>query len=295
MATGFFKAHLPAPIAGAIEWPKLEILPGSFIKQDLHQIHSDLLFSAPIGTERLLIYLLFEHQSAPDPGMPRRLLGYMLEIWNKYAPETGGPIPPVLPFVLHQGPEQWKVSPAFQDCLCLPAEGELAAAVLRFVPKFDYALLDLSQYDPDLNEKDPLNRFILHIMKLARERRQALELFIWLREEMLRDSALARWVRPIIWYLMHIDGRIDKAEVMHTLEASGVFSPEAMTLAEHFRVEGRMEGLAAGAAREKIRIFQKLLGAPVSADSEFEHLTLDELARWADEMSAQFEAGNSRR
>ncbi len=47
--------------------------------------------------------------------MPLRLLFYTAEILFKHHKSHGLPLPPVLPFVFHQGPERWNVSTAFDD------------------------------------------------------------------------------------------------------------------------------------------------------------------------------------
>lgn len=75
-------------------------------------------------------------------------------------------LPPVLPFVFHQGPETWNISAAFEDLFELP--DELAADLLPFLPKFHHALLDLSRSDPDTEEDDTRLRVVLQLMKLAR-------------------------------------------------------------------------------------------------------------------------------
>ena len=74
-AVGFFRKHLPPGISAAADWDGLQVIPGSFVKSRLSQVHSDLLFSLEIGERRCLLYLLLEHQSKVDPTMPLRLLG----------------------------------------------------------------------------------------------------------------------------------------------------------------------------------------------------------------------------
>ncbi len=54
-ATAFFKSHLPPAIAEKIDWPSLVVLPGSFVKSSLQQVHSDLLFSVRIGERETLL------------------------------------------------------------------------------------------------------------------------------------------------------------------------------------------------------------------------------------------------
>jgi predicted transposase/invertase (TIGR01784 family) len=86
-ATAFFKSHLPAAIVARIDWSSLTILPGSFVKSSLQQVHSDLLFSVHIGGREARLYLLFEHQSSPEPAMPLRMLGYVTEILIRHPQE----------------------------------------------------------------------------------------------------------------------------------------------------------------------------------------------------------------
>ena len=68
------------------------------VKQ-LKQLHSDVLYRAELGGEQALwLYILFEHQSTPEPRMAWRLLRYMTRIWDQEAGE--GPLWPIVPLVL---------------------------------------------------------------------------------------------------------------------------------------------------------------------------------------------------
>ena len=95
-AVGFFRKHLPPAIVAAADWDGLQVIPGSFVKSQLSQVHSDLLFSLEIGERRCLLYLLLEHQSTVDPAMPLRLLGYVTEILLRHEKDHGLPLPPVI-------------------------------------------------------------------------------------------------------------------------------------------------------------------------------------------------------
>jgi hypothetical protein len=55
-----------------------------------------------------------------DAAMPLRVLGYVLEISRSHHQQHGLPLPPVLPFVLHQGPERWTASSCFEQLFELP-------------------------------------------------------------------------------------------------------------------------------------------------------------------------------
>jgi predicted transposase/invertase (TIGR01784 family) len=204
-AIAFFKSHLPPAIVEAIDWNTLQVLPGSFIKSSLQQLHSDLLFSVRMGRSETFLYLLFEHQSSPDSAMPLRLLGYVVEILTRHHQSYGFPLAPVIPLVLHQGPAAWNVSTAFEDLFDLPED--VGSVLLPFLPKFHHALLDLSRFDPVTGENDPRMQVILQLMKLARER-DLLRFFKWLAEfsaHEFPENLLAR----MLLYALYSDSDLD--------------------------------------------------------------------------------------
>ena len=83
-AKELFCCRLRTELATAIDWSTLRLEPASFVKRDLKRSHSDLLFSVKFNERRVLIYLLFEHQSTIDASMPLRLLGSQMESWFRH-------------------------------------------------------------------------------------------------------------------------------------------------------------------------------------------------------------------
>ena len=57
-AGAFFRKHLPESVTHRIEWSSLTVLPASFVKRDLQQNHSDLLFSVQLSGRETLLYLV---------------------------------------------------------------------------------------------------------------------------------------------------------------------------------------------------------------------------------------------
>lgn len=293
-AIAFFKSYLPPAIASRIDWPSLALVPASFVKTNLQQLHSDLLFSVTIAGRKTMLYLLFEHQSTVDPTMPLRLLGYIAEILNKQHKDHGLPLTPVLPFVLHQGPDHWNVSTAFEDLFELP--DELAADLLPFLPKFQHALLDLSRAQPATDEQDPQLRMVLHLMKLAREQ-QLRKFFQWLAEttlDKLPESLLGR----LIWYALHADGELDAQEIFRNLTSNIELKNKAMSAAEKLKAEGRIEGRAEGRNEGrveglwigKIQALEEFLGKPSSSREVLESLTVQELEDLQQALHREYEA-----
>jgi predicted transposase/invertase (TIGR01784 family) len=280
-ATAFFKSHLPPTIVARIAWASLKLVPGSFVKTNLQQLHSDLLFSVRIGDRETLLYLLFEHQSTPDPAMPLRLLAYMTEIFTRHHKSHGFPLPPVLPFVFYQGPKTWTASTRFEDLFELPED--LATELFPFLPRFQHALLDLTDFDPATEEIDIQLRVVLQLMKLARQN-EIHRFFQWLAlipAEGLPKSLL----EFILLYALYSDGELDAEGIYHTLELNPELKNNIMSVAEQLiakgRVEGRVEGLVVGEEKGswigQIRAFEEFLAEPITSSQDLSKLTIEEL------------------
>ena len=285
-ASAFFKSHLTDGLVARIDWSSLTVLPGSFVKSSLQQMHSDLLFSVRIGTREILLYLLFEHQSTPDPTMPLRMLGYMTEIFTRHHRTHGFPLPSILPMVLHQGPETWNVSTAFEDLFELPEE--LAADLLPFLPKFHHALLDLTRFDPTSGENDTRMQVVLQLMKLARQK-ELLRFFQWLAGfpyHPLSDNLLGL----MVLYALHADSDLDAEKIYHSLSANPELKKNAMSVAEKLKAEGRVEGRVEGLWIGKIQMLEEFLSLEVSSDEILEALNLGELEALHQRLHNAYEA-----
>jgi predicted transposase/invertase (TIGR01784 family) len=251
----------------------------------LRQVHADLLFSVRIGDREVLLYLLFEHQSNPDPTMPLRLLGYVTEILTQHHKSHGLPLPPVLPFVFHQGPESWNISTAFEDLFELPEE--IAADLLPHLPKFHHALLDLTRFDPATGESDIRLRVVLQLMKLARQK-ELLRFFKWLAGFSARDLP-DNLLGLMLLYALHSDSDLDAEKIYHTLSANAELERNAMSVAEKLIAKGRVEGRVEGQWIGKIQILEEFLGLPVSSGESLEAMDLAGLKAMQERLHREYE------
>ena len=83
-ARGVLATALPAEIVARINMASLSLRPGSFVNEDLEDLHSDILYAARIAGRDALIYFLLEHKSEPQPLTPLQVMGYMLRIWDQH-------------------------------------------------------------------------------------------------------------------------------------------------------------------------------------------------------------------
>lgn len=288
MATAFFKEHLPPAITSMLDWSSLRLEPGSFITQSLHQAHSDLLFSIQAAGSQCFLYLLFEHQTTVDKLMPLRLLNYTLEIMRGHVEIQGLPLPPVLPIVLHQGPDRWTVSTCFEDLFALPPA--LANTLLPYLPKFRHALLDLSQFDPLQEGADQKLKSVLLLAKYAHEKRLN-EFMDWLLHAEIPPKEL---LRKLLLYFLHGDSDIDVKEFARKLDNNHPLKEEIMSAAATIKAEGRAEGKAEGEARGaaigRLTVLQEIMRLPVSSKEELAELDLVELESRYHEMQRRYDA-----
>ncbi len=221
--------------------------------------------------------------------MPLRTLGYMTEIFTHHFKAHGFPLPPVLPLVLHQGPESWNVSTAFEDLFELP--DELAHALLPFLPKFHHALLDLTHFDPATEEDDTRLQVVLQLMKLARRKEllRFFQLLAGVSSHELPDNLLGL----MLLYALHSDSNLDAESIYHSISTNPELEKSTMSVAEKLIAQGRMEGLSQGISKGfwvgRIQSLQEFLGMTVTSFELLELLNLEALEAQHGDLHLEYE------
>jgi predicted transposase/invertase (TIGR01784 family) len=245
-AAGELRSVLPKAIVDATDWSTLTLEPGSFVDDELSDRHTDLLFSANRrGGGTALVYLLFEHQSSPDPWMALRLLVYMVRVWESYrkAQAEAKSLPPVVPVVLYQGDTGW----ATRTLAGLVEGGDAFAA---FVPDFAFVLDDLRGASDEALRDRAISvhaKVALALMREARTDGALVDVLVrWMEElrELQSQPTGASALGLLLRYIAEVrDGSIEGLRA--TVRQLGPVAEEAMmTMAEQWRQEGKAEGRA---------------------------------------------------
>jgi hypothetical protein len=133
--------YLPEVISSRLADEPPVLLDGTFIDPALKASQSDRLFSVALRDGGwALLYILFEHKSAPDPFIVLQLLGYRREIWRRYAGTSAGKalsLPLIIPLVFYHGRQEWKLPLSITECI--DADQELR----EFMSGMGYILCDL--------------------------------------------------------------------------------------------------------------------------------------------------------
>lgn len=301
-------AMLPPGLARAIDWRALRALPGSQVdRQDsradlrLRRQQSDLLFTAPIGGRPALLYLLVEHKSRSEPWTALQMASYVLGILRALRRRRPRPtrLPPVVPLVLHHGPQPFGAPTDLRDLLDVAGlDAAVTAELEPLLPRFPFLLRSL--FDVGEDDLRALALTLLGKLTLA-----ALQ-FVARRRTVDAVAAIARWADLVHAVLLAPNGRealdalscylieaapLDQDAVADALErhvnrqAAIIMKTAAARLRAEGRAEGKAEGKAEGRAELVLRQLRKRFG-PVADDHarRVHTASIAELDRWADRL-----------
>jgi hypothetical protein len=284
--------HVLAPeLVAHVDFATLALCPGSFVDEALAQRHTDLLFSVSFAERPAFLYVLFEHQSSPDPLMPFRLLRYMVRIWEFFLKDQADArrLPAILPVVLHHSETGWTAPTTFEAVLdvgdaVLP---ELAA----YVPRFGFVLDDIS-HEPDTalraRAMSALGRLSLWCLRNARtpdELVDGMGRWVDLVQEVRRAPGGAAALAAIWRYIFLVAERLGPREVVTRLTATieGEAQEDLVTAGEQLIEQGRLQGLQEGQRRMLLKQLRARFGAlPEDATARVNRADAAELDLWSD-------------
>lgn len=287
-AASQLRAVLPPEVAGRLDLGRLKSAPGSFVDEDLTWRHTDLLFTArTTDGQNALLYVLMEHQSTHDPLMAHRVLRYVTRIWDSYIEEHPGTrkLPAVIPLVVYQGRDRGRWASPVQLLDLIHLGDDAKKAMEAYLPRFAFALDDLTGVDEDrLRGRDltPPGLVTLILLKTAPGNpRIAEDLYRWRPElRVVLDRYGQKTFQALMTYIERV-GESSDSELRDLAASLGPDAEEAyVTTAEMLRAEGKTEGLAESVLRKL-----KKRGIPVDAHSHSRIMTctdIDTLDAWLD-------------
>ena len=261
-AVSLLQTALPDTLRHSFDWTTLTLVDGTFVDEDLQGSQSDLLYQVEHteSGQSVSMYMLFEHQSSPDPWMRFRLLRYSCRIWE--AERRDDPqrseLRPIVPVVFYQGARGWNHSTEFADMF------PEAVRSLPWVPRFTHELLDQTSLEPEAVTGNVKGRIAQLLMMVAFGRHVEAALDWAARWTLLlhQSEGGVDEFRRFIAYLANVqdDGSVietfGEALERHGLDLKG----EIMTYAEQLLAEGE----AKGEQRTKVQIVEGLLRAGVT-------------------------------
>ncbi len=238
-ARDFLRDHLPNDIAGQLADTLPEIIEGSFVDEALAGSQSDLLLKVRLATGRdAFAYVLAEHKSTPDPGLPLQLASYMVRIWKRHGRTSKTGLPPIIPLVVYHGTDRWSVPDGLAEMVATDN------AALTFLPGERYILRNLRQLEIHALSRNAGLRAGFIAM-----RQEALAHLAEMAESLPEGSDLRR---QVLEYVLRVYN-VELSELRRRLHDAGHNELEALvgTIAETLFEQGEARGLLKGKAEGK--------------------------------------------
>jgi predicted transposase YdaD len=265
-----------------IDFARMTVDPTTYIASDWRHVASDLVLHAPFRTRPgrrsrrwVTLYVLFEHQSEPDPVMMLRVLDYLVQIWKgqlrtwtqEHRSLAGFRLQPILPVVFYTGTRTWdelgrlvdlveagelftdvtpEYRPLFVSLPALPAAAlESAGGELGWV----FELIQQRRARPE-EFADLVRRVVGHLEALARaDHNRWLELVAYIRAMVYHDRQ-APEQDPLVEV---IEDSVGSEERRREVRRMG------QTIAEALEAKGRKKGRKEGRQEEAVRSRREML------------------------------------
>lgn len=257
----FLKQYAAPALVRQIDLKRIKLESTHFFGDDGRERIADLIFSIPLkkGLGSTGVIFVFEHKSERRRSLGFQMLKYLVAIWNQKISETKNPeaddffLPAPLLIVLHNGARPLVTKPRLDKIVAEVAGTE------KFVPKFDYDLVDLPALEVEELGKAPLLRVILELLKRGTDgtlydvRSQILEPLAKLRS----DEKTRYWIQRILQYMDQVFKRKKKELTPKLIDQviKPVYhersSDMSLTFLEKLELKGREEGLVEGEAKGK--------------------------------------------
>lgn len=165
IVTELFQKTLSDEVLPLLNLNGLELVSGSFVDGKLKEHFADLVYRCPLTDKgEVQIVLLLEHKSYQEAFPHFQLLQYFLGLWNQNIKQQVKPVF-IIPIVFYHGKTTWHYQ-RMQDYF-----SDIPTPLLRYLPMFDYDLIDLSAMK-DHQIEDFKNGFLAVSTFLLKHRHQ---------------------------------------------------------------------------------------------------------------------------
>jgi len=243
-ARTFLINYLPPEVSTLLDYSTLQIYKDSFVDEEMKAHLSDLLYQINLkdSSQKLCVYILFEHKSYYDPFVPLQLLRYMLVIWKHFLDEIHKLVG-IIPIVFYHGKDAWDIPTNFQSLLDVPA------ALREYMPEFRYHLVNLSGIaDEELKGDEALKAELLVFKYIKRdELKEQLGKVVRLAAD-ISDAQLAKTTLDVILeYLSNAKTVLTNGDVEKViLEVEEERGDKMSNFIEVWIERGKQEGLQQG-------------------------------------------------
>ncbi len=263
----FIIKTLPKELVKNINLKTLKLDNSEYVDEQLKSSYSDVVYNCLYGENtEIKISILFEHKSYPEKYPHLQLLRYILNLWQTQIKQKQN-LTPVIPIIFYHGQQKWNKK-TFEDYF-YNIDNELR----RFIPEFDYQLIDTSNYS-DLEIKKLFDSLELQIglllLKNIFDSHRILEGEVGIfsnSDLLLQTEEGEKYFETIVAYLYYYNTDF---EIQKFISKMRTISPRAeekfVSAAMRLEMKGRKEGIKEGKRKGKEEISINLLKNGVSIE-----------------------------
>ena len=227
------------------DWRTFRSGGNSYVNRSGREKIADFLFSVKIKNSRQTaeIALLLEHRTYQDNKALQRLLEYMAAIYGVCQN-------PIIPIILHQGPEkEWREKLSFQDSLIgmtNEIRREFGGEILNFKPRF-INFQEISALDSEDLTINPIIYIMTHIWGMDGDEEAVFAGFAALCNKIGNESVRNELLRSGWLYMKNFNKKLDKNWIeemsnRHLGEDNMVYETFEEWMKDEFKKEGEKEG-----------------------------------------------------
>jgi predicted transposase/invertase (TIGR01784 family) len=236
VAKDLLKAHLLPTVVEQINWDTIQFTNRSFVKKELAQFHSDIVYKCELNGKKAYIYVLLEHQSTPDRMLAFRMLQYTVALMEQDLAEGNDQLPVVITVGLYAGDETpYPYSVDIYDCF---AEPDLARELMFKALQ----LIDLTI----INQEELTHHGKADLLEILLKQAISRDFLSWVKSNQeLVTRLLSRFYGYSgVVYILDRDDKNDPKELMEAMIAAAPDKKElVMTAAQKLREQGMQQGI----------------------------------------------------
>jgi hypothetical protein len=266
--------------ADRLDYARLEIVPRTYLVDDWRQRELGVLVRLPLtgaSGQEVLVCILVEHQTAPDPVMPLRLLIYAVLYWEqewrsweqRHAYAEPLRLTPILPVVFHTGQQLWSTNRNLAELFAGPDELRALAPLWpsRLFDLPEHSAADLLQGEAwwqamavvrsERDETAPFTQVLSEALRrlegLAQQDRVDWQQLV---KMVLHWALFRRPRREYAAILAAVRNSIANAELVREVEA---MAEQELTYEQELLAKGEARGLARGESKGELKAYRKML------------------------------------
>ena len=257
----YSEQFLPKNILDKLDLDTLEFDNTSYITDELSEFFADMVWQCRYkeGNELAKISFLHEHKSYKPTHPHFQLLDYIRGAWRMHMGEKKMPMV-IVPIVLYHGQVPWEVEP-FDSYF-----GVIDPDFLRFLPCFDYILINLQKYS-DKTIKAFNSIFLQKSMLAFKHYSDKIYLKIHIVELLVegynekKDDPIDRFIRMFGVYLSSISGMSSHEMVEEVNKSDNSLKSKAMSIFDEYEQKGETKGIEKGIEKgiqqSAVKLWQK--------------------------------------